>query len=71
MPDAEDTGRPTSRCTRPPTAPRSEGVLRLCRVCGERILAVSRVRPAVVRAFPLRLACEVVSRVTAARELRR
>jgi len=35
------------------------------------ILAVSRVRPAVVPAFQARLACTVVLCVTAARELRR
>jgi len=39
---------------------------RLCRVFGGSILAISRVRPAGVRAFLSCLACEVVSRVTSA-----
>jgi hypothetical protein len=59
----------TSRCTRPPAA--FQVSWRLRRVFWWSRLAVSCVRPAVVRAFQACLACEVVSRVTVARELRR
>ena len=63
----QPTAYPTPlRCGGASSRAAFQEVSRLCRVFGESILAVSHVRPAVVRAFPSRLACEVVSRVTSA-----